>query len=196
MMKPTKPKMIAMLLLLTLALGLGCQKEEPPLSPEAAKFQEEIQAVINKIAPPLIKPVAQKNMKAIQKALVKTFKLCDKQCEGIFYNVFILDKNGVLSAVYPPAEVKRFQFSNYRAVQKAFAEEKANQTILYQPDGTATLIICLPLLYKDQVAGILALGFEGENVRQERGVSQEEFLRLKFQTPRGKPKKNLALGDG
>jgi len=185
MIKPMNGKMLALLLLMFLILvgGPGCQETKPPQSPEAVAFQKEIQAVINRIAPPLIEPVAGKDMQAIQKALIKTFKICDKQCEGIFYNVFILDKNGVLSAVYPPAEVKRFQFSNYKAVQKAFAEKKPNQTILYQPDGTATYIICVPLIYKNQVAGILALGFEGENVRQERGLSQEEFMRLEFHTP-------------
>ncbi len=183
MMKPTKAKTTTIILLLTLALAAGCQKPEPPLSPEAAKFQKEIQAVIDRIAPPLVEPVAHKDMNAIQKALIKAFTLCAEQCEGIFYNVFILDKDGILTAVYPPVEVKRFQFSNYRAVQKAFAEKKTNQTILYQPDGTATLIICLPLIYRDQVVGILALGFEGENVRQERDVSQEEFLHLKFRAP-------------
>ena len=140
MIKPMNGKMLALLLLMFLILvgGPGCQETKPPQSPEAVAFQKEIQAVINRIAPPLIEPVAGKDMQAIQKALIKTFKICDKQCEGIFYNVFILDKNGVLSAVYPPAEVKRFQFSNYKAVQKAFAEKKPNQTILYQPDGTAT----------------------------------------------------------
>ena len=184
MKKVMNRKMRAMIMVvLVLAGGLGCQEAEPPLSPEAAKFQKEIQALINRIAPPLVEPVAGKDMKVVEKALVKAFTLCAAECEGIFYNVFILDKNGVLTAVYPPAEVKRFQFANYKAVQKAFAEKKPNQTILYQPDGTATLIICLPLLHKDQVVGILALGFEGANVRQERGVSQEEFLRLNFQTP-------------
>jgi hypothetical protein len=188
MRKPTKAKLtvIILLLSLTLALGPGCQEPEPPPSPEAVKFQKKIQAVINRIAPPLIEPVAEKDMRAVQKELVKTFSLCAEQCEGIFYNVFILNKNGVLTAVYPPAEVQRFQFSNYKAVQKAFTEKKPNQTILYQPDGTATYIICVPLIQKSQVVGILALGFEGENVRQERGVSQEEFLHLKFQAPEGK----------
>ena len=119
----------------------------------------------------------------VQKALVKAFTLCDQQCEGIFYNVFILDQKGVLTAVYPPAKVKRFQFSNYKAVQQAFAEKKPNQSILYQPDGTLTYIICLPLIHQDQVAGILALGFGGEDVTKKRGVSQEEFLRLDFHSP-------------
>lgn len=183
MRKLMNGKVMAMVLLLALAVGAGCQEAKPPLSPKAAAFQKEIQAVVNRIAPPLAEPVARKDMKAVQKELVKVFSLCADQCKGIFYNVFILDRNGVLAAVYPPAEVKRFQFSNYKAVQKAFAEKKPTQTVLYQPDGTLTYIICLPLIYQGQVAGILALGFEGENVQNVRGVSQEEFLRLNFQSP-------------
>ena len=183
MQKLTNGTVMVITLLLTLTLGPGCQKAEPPLSPKAVTFQREIQAVINRIAPPLAGPVAHKDMKAVQKALVKAFSLCAEKCEGIFYNVFILDKNGVLTAVYPPAEVKRFQFSNYTAVQKAFAQKKPNQTILYQPDGTMTYIICLPLIHQGQVVGILALGFEGGDVTQKRGVSQEEFLRLDFHSP-------------
>jgi hypothetical protein len=183
MKKLTTAMLMVMILLLALTLGPGCQEAKPPLSPKAVTFQKEIQAVINRIAPPLVQPVARKDMKAVQKALVKAFTLCDKQCEGIFYNVFILDKNGVLTAVYPPAKVKRFHFSNYKAVKKAFAEKKPNQTILYQPDGTMTDIICLPLIYQGKVAGILALGFEGGEVTEKRGVNKEEFLRLDFHSP-------------
>jgi hypothetical protein len=183
MKKLTRGMAMVMMLLLALALGPGCQGAKPPLSPKAVAFQKEIQAVINRIAPPLVKPVAHKNMKAVQKALVKVFSLCAKQCEGIFYNVFILDKNGVLTAVYPPAEVKRFHFSDYQAVKKAFAQKKPVQTILYQPDGTETFIICLPLIYQGRVTGILALGFAGGEVTQKRDVSEKEFLRLDFHSP-------------
>ena len=183
MQKLTNGVVMVIMLLLALALGPGCQEAKSPLSPEAVTFQQEIQAVINRIAPPLAEPVAHKDMQAVQKALVKAFSLCAEKCEGIFYNVFILDKNGVQTAVYPPAEVKRFQFSNYTAVQKAFSERKPNQTILYQPDGTLTYIICLPLIYQGQVSGILALGFAGSDVTQKRGVSEKEFLRLDFHSP-------------
>jgi hypothetical protein len=187
MRRPTHPKislMIWILLLLGLAWGSGCQPAKPPLSPKADAFAKEIQALINRLAPPLIEPVAQKDMKVIQKELIKVFTLCDKACEGVFYNVFILDKEGELTAVYPPAEVKRFQFSNYKMVQKAFTEKKPNQSILYQPDGTATYIVCLPLLRGDEVTGILALGFDGETLRDKRGVNDKEFMAIEFQSPR------------
>jgi hypothetical protein len=174
---------ICILLLMALACGSGCQETKPPLSPKAAIFVKEVQAAINRIGPPLAGPVARQDRKAVQKALVKAFSVCADACEGMFYNVFILDQQGVLTAVYPPAEVKRLHFSNYKAVQKAFAEKKPNQTILYQPDGTPTYIICVPLIENDVVAGILALGFEGNQVQEKRGVGEKEFLSLDFQAP-------------
>jgi hypothetical protein len=174
---------MGLMLALILAGGPGCREAKPPLSPKAEAFAKEVQSLINRIAPPLVGPVSQKDREGVQKALVKAFSLCSQECEGVFYNVFILDQQAVLTAVFPPAEVKRFQFSNYKAVEKAFAEKKPNQTILYQPDGTPTYIICVPLLKEGQVAGILALGFDGHQVHDKRGLQDKEFLSLEFQAP-------------
>jgi len=174
---------ILAILFVALALGSGCQQAKPPLSPKAAIFAKEVQAAIDRIGPPLAGPVARKDAPAVQKALVKAFSVCADACEGMFYNVFILDQEGILTAVYPPAVVKALQFSNYTAVKKAFAEKKPNQSILYQPDGTPTYIIYVPLIEKNEVAGILALGFEGNQVREKRGVGEKEFLSLEFKAP-------------
>jgi len=174
---------ILVLVLMALAWGPGCQQKKAPLSPKAGMFVKEVQAAINRIGPPLTGPVARKDGPAVQKALVKAFSVCAEACEGMFYNVLILDQEGILTAVYPPAEVKQLQFSNYAAVKKAFAEKKPNQSILYQPDGTPTYIICVPLIENNQVAGILALGFEGNQVREKRGVGEKEFLSLEFKAP-------------
>lgn len=174
---------IGMIMVLVLTAGLGCREAKPPLSPKAEAFKKEVQSLINRIAPPLVGPVAHKDREGVQKALVKAFSLCSTECEGVFYNVFILDQNAVLTAVYPPAEVKRFQFSNYKAIEKAFKEKKPNQTILYQPDGTPNYIICVPLIQEGQVTGILALGFDGNQVKDKRGLTEQEFLSLDFQAP-------------
>jgi hypothetical protein len=174
---------ILTILFAVLVVGPGCQQAKPPLSPKAAAFVKEVQAVIDRIAPPLAGPVARKDGPAVQKALVKAFSVCADACEGMFYNVFILDQDGILTAVYPPAEVKALQYSNYAAVKKAFAEKKPNQSILYQPNGTATYIIYVPLIENNEVAGILALGFEGKLVLGKRGVGEKEFLSLQFKAP-------------
>jgi hypothetical protein len=174
---------ILVMFLAVLVVGPGCQQPKPPLSPKAAMFVKEVQSAIDRIGPPLAGPVARKDSPAVQKALVKAFSVCAEACEGMFYNVFILDRQGVLTAVYPPAKVQSLQFSNYTAVKKAFAEKKPNQTILYQPDGTPTYIICVPLIENDKVAGILALGFEGNQVLDKRGVGEKEFLSLEFHAP-------------
>ena len=79
--------------------------------------------------------------------------------------------------------MKSLQFANYSAVKKAFAEKKPNQTILYQPNGKPIDIIFVPLISQDKVVGILALGFEGNLVREQRGLTTEEFLHLDFKSP-------------
>ena len=174
---------IGLMLLVALALGSSCQEAKPPPSPKAAAFAKEVQAVIDRVAPPLTDPAAHKDRTAVQKALKKAFSLCAEACEGLFYNVLILDQQGVLTAVYPPAEAKSLQFAGYKAVQKAFAEKKPNQAILYQPDGTPIYIVFVPLIREDKVTGLLALGFEGNLVREKRGLGTEEFIALQLRTP-------------
>jgi hypothetical protein len=186
MIRPTQAKIhvaICLMLLTALALGPSCQEKKPPLSPKAAAFTKDVQAVIDRVARPLIEPVSRDDKETAQKALKKAFSLCAEACEGLFYNVLILDQQGVLTAVYPPAEVKSLQFANYKAVQKAFAEKKPNQAILYQPNGTPIEIVFVPLIHQDKAVGILALGFEGNLVRDKRGLGTEEFLSLDFRAP-------------
>jgi hypothetical protein len=174
---------VCVMLLLSLAVGPGCEKAKPPPSPKAVAFSQEVQSVINRIAPPLAGPVAQKDREAVQEALTKAFSVCAEECQGLFYDVFILDQQGVLLAVYPPAEVKQLQFSDYKAVTRAFAEKKPNLTALYQPDGTLTYIIYVPLIHEGQAVGILGLGLEGNQVPEKRGLSEQEFLSLDLQSP-------------
>jgi hypothetical protein len=184
MIRPTRRRGylgVCVMLLLALAVGPGCQEAKPPSKAEA--FSQEVQSVINRIAPPMVGPVARKDKEAVQEALVKAVSVCGEECQGLFYNVFILDQQGVLIAVYPPAEVKHLQFSDYQTVKNAFAKKKPNLTALYQPDGTLTYIIYVPLIHEGQVVGILALGLEGNQVREKRGLSEQEFLSLDIQSP-------------
>jgi len=174
---------ICLALLVGLTVGPGCQEKKPPLNPKAAAFTKDVQAMIDRIAPPLVEPVAQKDKATVEKALNKAFSVCAEACEGMFYNVLILDQLGVLTAVYPPAEVQSLQFATYNAVKKAFAEKKPNQAILYQPNGKPIDIVFVPLISQNQVVGILALGFEGTVVREKRGLDTQEFLSLDFRSP-------------
>jgi hypothetical protein len=174
---------IWVIVLMVLAMEPGFQKSKPPLSPQAVAFTKDVQAIIDRIAPPLKAPVVRRDKEAVKKALVKAFSVCAEACEDMFHNVFILDLEGILTAAYPPADVKALQFSNYKAVKKAFVEKKPNQSILYQPDGTPTYIIYVPLIENNEVAGILALGFKGNQVRDRRGLVTQEFLSLEFRSP-------------
>lgn len=173
----------SLMLLLAHAVGPSCQEAKPPPSPKAVAFSREVQSVINRIGPPMAGPIARKDREAVQAALAKAFSACTEECQGLLYSAFILDRQGILIAVYPSAEIKQLQFSDYKGVTRAFAEIKPNQTILYQPDGTHTCIIYVPLIHEGQVVGILALGLEGNQVREKRGLSEQEFFSLDLQSP-------------
>ena len=181
--KQTICSLICLILLPALGLGPGCQKPQPSQSPQAVAFTKDVQNMINRVAPPLIEPVSKGDKAGAEKALKRAFSVCAEECSGLFYNVLILDQMGTLTAVYPPAEVKALQFASYSAVKKAFAEKKPNQTILYQPNGKPIDIVFVPLISQDKVVGILALGFEGNLVREQRGLTTEEFLHLDFKSP-------------
>ncbi len=178
--KQTFCSLICLILLAALGLGPGCQKPQPPQSPQAIAFTKDVQAMINRVALPLIEPVAKDDKAGAEKALKKAFSVCAEACEGLFYNVLILDQMGVLTAVYPPAEVKSLQFASYSAVKKAFSEKKPNQAILYQPNGKPIDIVFVPLISQNKVAGILALGFEGTIVREQAGVDHRGISPPRF----------------
>ena len=128
-----------MLLLALAAVGLGCQEAKPPPSPKTVAFSQEVQSVINRIAPPMTGPVAQKNREAVQEALVKAFSVCAEACQGMTYNVFILDQHGALIAVYPPVEMKSLEFSDYKAVTKASRKKSPTRRSCTSRMGLSTI---------------------------------------------------------
>jgi hypothetical protein len=73
---------VGVLLLLALGVGPGCQAKPPS---KAKAFSQEVQSVINRIAPPLAGPVAQKDREAVREALTKAFSVCGQDCQGLFY---------------------------------------------------------------------------------------------------------------
>jgi hypothetical protein len=107
--------------------------------------------------------------------------------------VFVKEVQAAINRIGPPLAQPVAQ-EDRTAVQKALVKAFSlcadacegmfyNVFILYQPDGTPTYIVCVPLIENDKVTGILALGFEGNQVLGKRGVGEKEFLSLEFHAP-------------
>jgi len=186
MKKPRKRRVcltVGMVVLLVLFMGPGCW-ESKPMSPKAADFRKEVQAVLKRLAPPLAEPVAREDSAAVQKVLMRLFALCAGDCENLIDNIVVLDKDGISIAVYPFQKCRMWQYAEYAAIQKAMMSRRPTQAVLYVQGGGSIYVVCAPLLYpQNHVTGVLCLGFEGEKVQEKRGISREEFLSLEIQNP-------------
>lgn len=185
MIKPTSARVylaVGIILLGVFFLGVGCQ-ESKPLSSQAATFRKEIHRALKRLAPPLATPVAREDRKAVQKVLVRLFGLCAEDCEGLIDDVVVLDKDGVSIAVYPPRRCRMWEYADYAAVKNAMLWKKPTNAVLYTQDGSSIYVICAPLLFGEELSGILCLGFSGKKVQEKRGISREEFLSLTIQNP-------------
>ena len=178
-----RPKFIRLwvaLLILLLGLNFGCQTQEPPLSPAAASFKEEIKGCISRLVQPLMEPILKKDIAAINEALKKTEPEAIKLCRMCPFRMGVMDKNGDTLAVYPPKTDARLDFYNYEVVQRVLKNRKIAQQRLFLQDGSSLYIICVPLLKNDKVMGLLAIALNATEARNRWGLTEPEFLALNF----------------
>jgi len=167
-------------LLLLLGLNYGCQTKEPPLSPEAAAFKQEVKECIDRVVNPLLEPVVKRDRAAIKATLKKTEPEAIKLCRMCPFRMGVMDKNGDTLAVYPPMKDAHLDFYKYEVVQQALKTRKIAQQRLFLQDGSGLYVICAPLVREEQVIGILALALSAAEARKRWGLTEKEFLKLNF----------------
>lgn len=168
------------LLIVLLGLGYGCQAQEPPLSPAAANFKQEIKECIGRLAKPLIEPVLKRDAATISATLKKTEPEAIKLCRMCPFRMGVLDKNGDTLAIYPPRKDTNLDFYNYEVVQQALKDRKIAQQRLFLQDGSGLYVICVPLTREEQVIGILAIALSAADAHSRWGLTEKEFIALNF----------------
>ncbi len=167
-------------LLLLLGLNYGCQTKEPPLSPAAAAFKQEIRECIGRLVKPLMQPIIKKDKAAINEALKKAEPEAIKLCRMCPFRMGVMNKNGDTLAVYPPRKEAHLDFYSYEVVQQALKNRKIAQQRLFLQDGSSLYVICVPLLREEQVIGLLAIALSSTEARNRWGLTEQEFLALDF----------------
>jgi hypothetical protein len=170
----------AVLLILLLGLSDGCQTKEPPLSPAAAAFKQEVKECIGRLVEPLLEPVLKRDTAAINEALKKIEPEAIKLCRMCPFRIGVMDKNGETLAVYPPQKNAHLDFHNYTVVQQAFKNRKIAQQRLFLQDGSSLYVICVPLLREEQMIGMLAIALSSTEAGKRWGLTEQEFLALDF----------------
>jgi hypothetical protein len=167
-------------LLLLPGLIHGCQAQEPPLSPAAAAFKQEVKECIGRLVKPLIDPVIKKDREAINEALKKTEPEAIKLCRMCPFRMGVMNRHGDTLAVYPPPKDAHLDFYHYEVVQQALKTRKIAQQRLFLQNGARLYVICSPILQQEKVIGILALALNAEEAKKRWDLTEKEFLALDF----------------
>lgn len=170
----------AVLPILLLGFGFGCQTKEPPLSPGAARFKQEVKECIGLVAKPLIEPLLKNDAAIINETLKKTEPENLKLCLRCPFRMGVLDKQGNTLAVYPPKKDSSLDFYHYEVVQQALKTRKISHQRLFLQDGSGLYVICVPLLKGDQVIGLLAIALSAAEAGNKWGLTEKEFKALDF----------------
>jgi len=167
--------------ILLLGLNYGCQAKEPPLSPAAAAFKQEIKECLDRLVEPLMEPLLRRDKAAINETLKKTEPEAIKLCRMCPFRMGVMDNKGDTLAVYPPPKKEaNLDFYSYEVVQQALKKRKIAQQRLFLQDGSGLYIICVPLLKEDRVMGLLAIALSAAEAQNRWGLNKKEFLALDF----------------
>lgn len=158
----------------------GCQAKEPPLSQAAASFKKEVKECIERLSSPLIEPMSKRDVGAINETLKKTEPEAIKLCRMCPFRIGILDKNGDTITVYPLKEDAKGDFSSYKVVVQTLKSRRTTQQQFFMQDGSQVYIICVPLIHKEELLGVMALVVGAEEAKKRWGLTEKEFMSIDF----------------
>jgi hypothetical protein len=168
------------LVLLSVLSGLwGCQSQEPPLSPEARLFVQEVQETIANLSVPLMKQIPEKNIPAINTILHK-FYYEGKRKGRTLFRMNVLDNTGVVLTAYPLNPAIGQYFGQYASVSGALQDKRISQERLLLANGEVIFTICAPVLEQDKVVGALGLVLDPKTAMKKWGITLEKFLAINF----------------
>ncbi len=165
--------------LIILLICCACSAKEPPLSPAAANFKQEVKDCITRLVAPLAGVVAKQDVPAINNTLanaepaIKLSRMCPFQI-GVMYQV------GDIVARCPEKKEGAFNFSGYGLFEQVWKSHRTSQERFFLQDGSEIYIIAVPLLHEGQMVGLLGLALDAAEALHRWGLTDKEFLTLDF----------------
>ena len=185
----TMRKIFAAFLILGLAwgAGLGCGPEQKPVSKKATEFRTKALSLLGN-AKKRLAPLSSKDNRAqLRQALEELYKDSVANNQALPCGVGVVDADGVvIMGAFPDPKVKGGlmvvdggrDYSQYDKVKQAINSRSNAHFTLYTSDG-AVYMICSPL-NENRRTGAICLAFYEGTLRDELGVSDEEFASLNF----------------
>ena len=150
-------------------------------SPSDQVFREEMKGMIRKLSSSLLDPLSKNDRQALQTSLNGIVSETEKRGRPIRFGIGILDTEGLaIAGRYIVGTFKEEDFSRYHFLKKAFKQKKVILDRLFFQNRSEFLVICVPLVQKNEVIGALVLGFDPAEIKREYGLTAEQFMALDF----------------
>lgn len=170
----------ALLLLILLVLWCSCRAPEPPLSPAAVAFKQEVRDCLANLTKNLAEPVSRKNVDAIRTVLKKTEGQTVKLCRLCPFTMGVLNRSGNTLALFPPTREVTGDYSNYDVVKKVLKNRKPAQQRLYLQNGDQIYVVCAPIFQGEKMVGMVAISLHAAEAKTRWGITERDFLAINF----------------
>lgn len=164
-----------LVLLMLIAVSLGCQKQPQPVTPGAEAFRKDLLAEAELLTQLLAGPMAAGKGEETSKLIAVM-----EQKRPLKMGVGIMDANGVLvggNRNAPSRSSNNYLSTN--AVATALRGKPATMLLYYQ-DGSRDFVVCLPLRKDGKLVGVLGMYLPEAEARTGYGLTEQEFLALTF----------------
>lgn len=174
--------LIAVILIFFLLGGVSCSKKEASLKQGTLEFRKEVKEIFRRLAPLVLDPVLKGDEKAAEAALEKFVSKNLQKSRARPNGLGIVIKDGTVmvrwsrSGSYTSAE----NYSEYKAVRETLKNGRTTQQRLFLQSGEKVYMICSPILKEKNIEGVVGLGFHASEMKEQFGLSEEEFLALDF----------------
>jgi hypothetical protein len=180
------PAFLAVLLLLT-AISPGCRSDQPALGKAALTLQDDLQATLDLFSAGLAEPMSIGDKIRVKAAMEKLSSKADAPAK-IPISIAVLNNHGATVATAARSELSATQnYGNYHAVSRVVQKRKVIQSSLYLQGGEQIFIVCAPLLYRQNLVGILIIGIDDDLLHQA-GITDAEFMSLPLSPHPGTPR--------
>jgi len=179
------PRSISLILIATLfacllAVVSGCQPDRVSPSPEALALRNRILSIFDPILPELSTDFQRKKRKQVSATLDTLYASLNESEDKSPFFLALLDSHGVTITSRTKTLLSGSQnYGNYHVIANVIHKRKTFTSSLYLQGGAKVHIICVPLINKAKLVGVIILGIDSEYLRQT-GISEAQFVTLDF----------------
>ena len=171
-----------------LLVSMAACNSEPPPSPKAKAFIEQMQGIFERFNPELASYAAKGDCKGAQAQMKKDYQAAVAKGSKLRLVAAVLDSQGRLLASYSPfSEADNViagpdmqqNYGGYDLVKQVINDDDISNGSLHF-GNEEFYVICGPLTEKGKLVGVLVLAFEEKDLIKAYDITRDEFMSLDF----------------